>query len=438
MRQSSRAAHRLVITGLVLWAVATTAYGALRLTFGQRPVSVNVRWAPGVEDATRERLEQRYGLSRGEPREGRTWSYALIERSRNNIRALVLDPAVEDTHQIHRTAFRATYSAPRLPYVTSRPWIPVGLELLTILFFLGGLAGIGVALLEIAAPARRLGPVVAVRNSFLDPWGSSRRVARRLVTWFAGRFRLASRQMRLVLFTLIGAMGAILVLVILDYFFLSSELTLPEDGFIESLSALTFLLGSVTAAVGMWTAAHRQARIVGALICASALIACLDEVSFGQRTSTFGYRGASDLRSAGRWRARFPAPWLRRARDAVLWCHDVADGCGPCGRGGGGVVARARDRQRSRFSFGRDAVHFLCACAFVLVGLIIDLDFATSNLLSAMEEMLELDTGLLLTAGAIAQIVENAPVRERKEIDRDASHPARAGDEPAGSSVLRV
>ena len=34
---------RLVVTGLACWAVAGSAYSVLRLTFGDRPVSVDVR-----------------------------------------------------------------------------------------------------------------------------------------------------------------------------------------------------------------------------------------------------------------------------------------------------------------------------------------------------------------------------------------------------------
>ena len=96
------------------------------------------RWAPTVDDATRLQLEQRYRLARAEPREDRTFGYALTDRSRDNIRSLVLDPAVEDTHEIDRTAFRVGDAAPRLPYVTRSPGIPVGLEFLSVL---GSLAG---------------------------------------------------------------------------------------------------------------------------------------------------------------------------------------------------------------------------------------------------------------------------------------------------------
>ena len=119
---------RLVVTGLLCWALAGTAYAVLRLTFGDRPVYIHVRWAPNIGDTPRLQLEQRYQLARAEPRGNRTFGYALTDRSRDNIRNLVLDPAVEDTHEIHRTAFRVGYFAPRLEYVTPSPGIPVGLE----------------------------------------------------------------------------------------------------------------------------------------------------------------------------------------------------------------------------------------------------------------------------------------------------------------------
>ena len=140
-----RVTHRLTVTGLLLWGLAGLLYSALQLTFGDRPVYVHVRWAPSVDDAARQRLEQQYRLLLPEPREGRTFGYALTDRSRENVRGLVLDPSVEDTAQIHRTRFRVGYFAPRLPYVTSRPWIPAGLEVLTALCSLVGLVGIGLA-----------------------------------------------------------------------------------------------------------------------------------------------------------------------------------------------------------------------------------------------------------------------------------------------------
>ena len=93
----------------------------------------------------RVQLEQRYRLARPDPKEDRTFSYALTDHSLENISNLVRDPAVEDTNHIDRTAARIESSARWLPYVTPRPGIPVGLEYLSVLGFLGGLATIGLA-----------------------------------------------------------------------------------------------------------------------------------------------------------------------------------------------------------------------------------------------------------------------------------------------------
>ena len=168
---------RLVVTGLVCWAVAGTAYSVLRLTFGDRPVSVDVRFAATVDDASRIQLEQRYRLAQPEPNGEQTFSYALTDRSSENIRNLVVDPAVEDTNHIDRAAARIESSARWLPYVTPSPGIPVGLEYLSVLGFLGGLASIGLALLK-RSPA--------------------------LLRWIGALDRLLARQQRLIQSALIG------------------------------------------------------------------------------------------------------------------------------------------------------------------------------------------------------------------------------------------
>ena len=46
-----RSGRRLLVWGVILWALAGTAYGTLRLTYGQRPAYVHVRWAPMVDAA---------------------------------------------------------------------------------------------------------------------------------------------------------------------------------------------------------------------------------------------------------------------------------------------------------------------------------------------------------------------------------------------------
>lgn len=129
--------RRRVVALLLCWALAAVTYGILRITFGERPVFVHVRWSSSVTDPVRDDLERRYGLSLGEQREGQTWGYYLTNRSRDNIRALVGDPAVEDTHNLNRTAFRATFSAPRGPYDGGRT--PVVLEFLAVTLIVIGL-----------------------------------------------------------------------------------------------------------------------------------------------------------------------------------------------------------------------------------------------------------------------------------------------------------
>ncbi len=67
---------------------------------------VGVRWAPGVDDATRRALETKYQLTQakfdpGDPRR-RTWLYRLTNVTPANRGALLADPAVEDTAHISR------------------------------------------------------------------------------------------------------------------------------------------------------------------------------------------------------------------------------------------------------------------------------------------------------------------------------------------------
>ena len=106
----------LLLIGLAFTVGAVGTYSGLRAVFGDRPAHINVRWSPATTPDVQQRLEQQYHLTYGQRTEGRTFSYDLTDLSRNNIRAMVLDPAVEDTHYIHRTAYRIWRFAPRSKY----------------------------------------------------------------------------------------------------------------------------------------------------------------------------------------------------------------------------------------------------------------------------------------------------------------------------------
>ena len=59
----------------------------------------------------RQAAEQRYRLFEGQETERGTWAYLLKDTSYENVRALVSDPAVEDTSNINRAAFRVNRDA---------------------------------------------------------------------------------------------------------------------------------------------------------------------------------------------------------------------------------------------------------------------------------------------------------------------------------------
>ena len=135
---------KLVTLGCVLLLAAAVSYGILRLIYGQRSAYVHVRWAASIDDAGRQTLERTYSLIEAEHREGSTWSYFLTDVSRGNIERLITNPAVEDTHNLHRTAFRPWRTAPRGDYPGSNPgWIAVLLEFLVRACL--GLGGVAVA-----------------------------------------------------------------------------------------------------------------------------------------------------------------------------------------------------------------------------------------------------------------------------------------------------
>ena len=64
---------------------------------------VKVRWAQEFDTSVRADIERRYGLDDGQREDGRTWRYTLRNHQPDNVRAIVLDPHVEDTANIDRS-----------------------------------------------------------------------------------------------------------------------------------------------------------------------------------------------------------------------------------------------------------------------------------------------------------------------------------------------
>lgn len=72
----------------------------------QREPRIYVRWTLETDDAARREREARYSLTRPDEGEEHTWSYVLGNGASDNIRALLSDPLVADTHGLDRVGMR--------------------------------------------------------------------------------------------------------------------------------------------------------------------------------------------------------------------------------------------------------------------------------------------------------------------------------------------
>ena len=157
-------------------ALALATYGLLKTGFGDRPAHVNVRWAPIVAPGVQQQLEATYHLTSGQRTEGRTFGYELTDLSFDNIRAMVSDPAVEDTHYIHRTAYRIWRFAPRGRYPGSGAvWGPLLETAIVLLVLLAGTAFL-LASLEVLLPAR-IAARLPLRQTLLHPGATAAAVS---------------------------------------------------------------------------------------------------------------------------------------------------------------------------------------------------------------------------------------------------------------------
>ena len=145
------------------------------------PDRVQVRWAAAA-DSDRTALEARFtlhdGVVRGDP-EDRTWLYEIEDTSSTNLRAIVSDPRVADTHLIDRAEFTLISEEP-----ASRRWwryVPF-FGTRSISWSAGGAAAVVYYLFVVAS----LGAAaVAWRSPSLEPADRARVMSAAVVTLLA-------------------------------------------------------------------------------------------------------------------------------------------------------------------------------------------------------------------------------------------------------------
>ena len=103
----------LRVSVLAFVVCGAAAAGVLAAIIPARYAPINVRWRPDVAADRRALLEQRFHLANGHQTEGTTWAYDLGDSSFTNIRAIVREPAVDDTAHINRRFFRPEFSFDR-------------------------------------------------------------------------------------------------------------------------------------------------------------------------------------------------------------------------------------------------------------------------------------------------------------------------------------
>jgi hypothetical protein len=92
-----------LVTPRIVWPTFDIGrQGPLPGSAPQREQRIHVRWTPEADDAARRERESRYGLTQPDEGEERTWSYVLADETPDNIRALMSDPLVADTHGLDR------------------------------------------------------------------------------------------------------------------------------------------------------------------------------------------------------------------------------------------------------------------------------------------------------------------------------------------------
>lgn len=116
----------LVLSGLLVLGLGVMAPG---------PPRINIRWTPQTTDRNRAEFEQQLRLMEPLPVAERTWSYVLLDTSRDHVGQILDHPAVEDRHYVGpgRTLtpdappvqawFMARYGRPPSSWIAAAWWI---------------------------------------------------------------------------------------------------------------------------------------------------------------------------------------------------------------------------------------------------------------------------------------------------------------------------
>jgi hypothetical protein len=243
---------------------------------------VNVRWAAGVDEAARQRFERVHSLTTPRLQEGRTWSYDLTDVSRDNIRALVANPAAEDTHYLHRTAFRPWRTASRGEYPGAGPqWIARVMELLAWTTLALGAAALGLAALTIAGVPAPLRPAVdGVAALVVAPGREVPAAARALLHWLERRIPMASAQA-------VGIFRIAFGVCLLPYFLWKwvgpewVERAAPESNLQGYFTGLYEMAPEVTSWIGPWIVVWCLLFIAGAAARTSYAMLTLGVMAWG-------------------------------------------------------------------------------------------------------------------------------------------------------------
>lgn len=221
-------------------------------------------------------------------------------------------------------------------------------------------------------------------------------------------FRLDALQTRWIARIVFVAIALSIAIVVVDVSLLSGEWThyiQDEDGLIEMLSAVAFLLAGLAGLRATLTARTSPARVVGLLICLTGFVGFLDEISFGQRIYWFEPYEPYGIPIDA-------VHDLFTLAYAFLSAHFTGMQVASIGLAAAAAAVFVLLRFRRTLSSLRSEpglTYLVCAIALIFVAATIDLEFLNvplGHFIYSLEETFELDAGIVLLGGALVQMVE--------------------------------